>query len=129
MPPGPGISTSPPDADGSPGLDLRLLKAYGGGMRDHLKRVFSEVDSAFALVIALTMSVLGLFSITSNALANCPGTYTRAVTLPACYRFAREHRRSVEVRLEILDPTDLEVCERSFDGQLTPRMSLRGTMA
>lgn len=39
-------------------------------MKDHLKRLASDVDSAVALGIALIMSVLGLFSVTSNAVMN-----------------------------------------------------------
>ncbi|MCW2887004.1 MAG: hypothetical protein QOE54_7110 [Streptosporangiaceae bacterium] len=39
------------------------------------------------------------------------GTYIRAVTLPECVGFARRDRRALLVRLEILDPTDEEVCD------------------
>jgi hypothetical protein len=39
------------------------------------------------------------------------GTYTRAVTLPACIEAARPGRRVLQVRLEILDPSALSVCE------------------
>ena len=40
------------------------------------------------------------------------GTYTRAVTLPQCVETARLNRRAVEFRIEIIDPTDAEACER-----------------
>lgn len=40
------------------------------------------------------------------------GTYMRAVTLPECVANARRERRTLLVRLEILDPADIEVCER-----------------
>jgi hypothetical protein len=38
-------------------------------MGNFVKRVISEIDSALALSIALTMSILGLFSTTSSRLA------------------------------------------------------------
>jgi hypothetical protein len=40
------------------------------------------------------------------------GTYLRAVTLPQCVAGARERRRSITVRIEIIDPTDARVCAR-----------------
>ncbi|GAA0973540.1 hypothetical protein GCM10009555_028430 [Acrocarpospora macrocephala] len=40
------------------------------------------------------------------------GTYVRAVTLPECVDHARLSRRALVFRLEILDPTDPELCER-----------------
>jgi hypothetical protein len=40
------------------------------------------------------------------------GTYLRAVTLPECVHNARERRRSITVRIEIIDPTDPKVCAR-----------------
>lgn len=40
------------------------------------------------------------------------GTFTRAVTLPQCVESARRDRRALEFRLEIIDPTDAEACER-----------------
>ena len=40
------------------------------------------------------------------------GTYLRAVTLPECVDNARRERRALLIRVEILDPTDAEVCER-----------------
>ena len=40
------------------------------------------------------------------------GTYLRAVTLPQCVANARERRRSVAMRIEIIDPTDATVCAR-----------------
>jgi hypothetical protein len=40
------------------------------------------------------------------------GTYTRAVTLPECVRSARQERRNLLVRLEIIDPTDESLCEK-----------------
>lgn len=40
------------------------------------------------------------------------GTYMRAVTLPECVTNAKRERRALLVRLEILDPSDPEVCER-----------------
>ncbi|MBF6174834.1 hypothetical protein [Nocardia blacklockiae] len=40
------------------------------------------------------------------------GTHARVVTLPDCFRQAQEGRREVHVRMEILDPTDLDACNR-----------------
>jgi hypothetical protein len=39
------------------------------------------------------------------------GTYIRAVTLPRCVEAARLERRTLLVRLEIIDPTDEELCD------------------
>ncbi|MCK2218032.1 hypothetical protein MF672_030210 [Actinomadura sp. ATCC 31491] len=39
------------------------------------------------------------------------GTYLRAVTLPACVAAARRDKRHLTVRVEVIDPTDAEVCE------------------
>ncbi|MEU4577713.1 hypothetical protein ACBI99_04055 [Nonomuraea sp. ATR24] len=39
------------------------------------------------------------------------GTYLRAVTLPVCVAAARRDKRHLTVRIEIIDPTDAEVCE------------------
>lgn len=39
------------------------------------------------------------------------GTYLRAVTLPACIGAARRDKRHLVLRIEIIDPGDLEVCE------------------
>lgn len=39
------------------------------------------------------------------------GTYIRAVTLPGCVADARRERRALLVRLEIIDPSDEEVCD------------------
>jgi hypothetical protein len=39
------------------------------------------------------------------------GTYIRAVTLPECVGYASRDRRALLVRLEILDPTDEDVCD------------------
>ncbi|MFD0784030.1 hypothetical protein ACFQZ8_08895 [Micromonospora azadirachtae] len=39
------------------------------------------------------------------------GTYTRVVTLPECVEKARRDRRSLSFRLEILDPSDIDLCE------------------
>jgi hypothetical protein len=40
------------------------------------------------------------------------GTYTRAITLPQCVDNARRERRPLQMRLEILDPTDEELCRK-----------------
>ncbi|MFR9776403.1 hypothetical protein ACL02O_10140 [Micromonospora sp. MS34] len=40
------------------------------------------------------------------------GTYTRAVTLPECLEHARRRNATLHVAVEIIDPTDEEVCER-----------------
>ncbi|MBB5078792.1 hypothetical protein [Nonomuraea endophytica] len=40
------------------------------------------------------------------------GAYVRAVTLPECLGRARQGRRALLVRLEILDPNDIHLCER-----------------
>ncbi|MGR6921423.1 hypothetical protein ACU635_44875 [[Actinomadura] parvosata] len=39
------------------------------------------------------------------------GTYLRAVTLPACVAAARKDKRHLRVSVEIIDPTNVEVCE------------------
>jgi hypothetical protein len=39
------------------------------------------------------------------------GTYIRAVTLPECVASARRDRRTLQIRLEIIDPTDERVCQ------------------
>jgi hypothetical protein len=43
------------------------------------------------------------------------GTYLRAVTLPECIENARRRKGRLQVRLEILDPTDEAVCQRYAD--------------
>lgn len=40
------------------------------------------------------------------------GTYLRAVTLPSCVEAARRDRRALEFRIEIIDPTNTQACER-----------------
>lgn len=40
------------------------------------------------------------------------GTYLRAVTLPRCIDHARQEKRGLRIRLQIIDPTDEEVCDR-----------------
>jgi hypothetical protein len=40
------------------------------------------------------------------------GTYTRLVTLPDCVQNARHRRRELRMYIEILDPSDLLLCER-----------------
>jgi len=40
------------------------------------------------------------------------GTHTRVVTLPECLREAHRDRRELRVRMEILDPTDFDLCSR-----------------
>jgi hypothetical protein len=39
------------------------------------------------------------------------GSFTKAVTLPECVQRARENERGLTVRLEILDPTNHDLCE------------------
>jgi hypothetical protein len=39
------------------------------------------------------------------------GTYIRAVTLPECVAAARREKRHLTIRLEIIDPSNEEVCE------------------
>lgn len=40
------------------------------------------------------------------------GTHTRVVTLPECLKESHQSRRELRVRMEILDPTDLDLCSR-----------------
>lgn len=40
------------------------------------------------------------------------GTYTRAVTLPECLKHARRRNATLQFAVEIIDPTDEEVCDR-----------------
>ncbi len=50
------------------------------------------------------------------------GTYLRAVTLPECVRKAQEQRRSLTMKIDIVNPADLQACEayarfrRTFHG-------------
>ncbi|WP_088795889.1 MULTISPECIES: hypothetical protein [unclassified Streptomyces] len=50
------------------------------------------------------------------------GTYLRAVTLPECVRKAQEQRRSLTMKIDIVNPSDAQACEayarfrRTFDG-------------
>lgn len=39
------------------------------------------------------------------------GTYLRAVTLPTCVAAARKDKKHLTFRIEVIDPTDAEVCE------------------
>lgn len=39
------------------------------------------------------------------------GTHTRVITIPDCIAIARPDRRVLQMRLEIIDPTDLDLCE------------------
>lgn len=39
------------------------------------------------------------------------GTYLRAITLPECVAAARKVKRHLTVRIEIIDPSNVEVCE------------------
>jgi hypothetical protein len=55
------------------------------------------------------------------------GTYTRAVTLPQCVEAARRDRRALQFRLEIIDPTDAEVCKRYEDFRRSVSMTPDGT--
>lgn len=50
------------------------------------------------------------------------GTYIRAVTLPECVANARRDRRALRIRLEIIDPTNEQVCARyaRFRQSLSP---------
>jgi hypothetical protein len=50
------------------------------------------------------------------------GTYIRAVTLPDCVDIARREKRALYVQLEIIDPTDENVCRRyaDFRSSLSP---------
>jgi hypothetical protein len=50
------------------------------------------------------------------------GTYLRAVTLPECVANARREKRPLRVQLEIIDPTDEELCKAyaQFRSSLTP---------
>ncbi|MGH3933840.1 MAG: hypothetical protein ACRDS1_02465 [Pseudonocardiaceae bacterium] len=55
------------------------------------------------------------------------GTFTRAVTLPECIARARENGRALTVRLEILDPTDDDLCEHYAVFQRSTSQTLDGT--
>ncbi len=55
------------------------------------------------------------------------GTFIRAVTLPECIERAREKGRALTVRLEILDPTDDDVCEHYAVFQRSMSQTLDGT--
>jgi hypothetical protein len=55
------------------------------------------------------------------------GTYIRAVTLPECIERARDEGRALTMRLEILDPTNEEVCEHYAGYQRSVSTTLDGT--
>jgi hypothetical protein len=50
------------------------------------------------------------------------GTYIRAVTLPECINNARQRKGRLTIRLEIIDPTNADACERyaEFRSSLSP---------
>ncbi len=57
------------------------------------------------------------------------GAYLRAVTLPECIRNARQRKSQLQVRLEIVDPTNEVTCQRyaKFKGALmTDDLDVRG---
>ncbi|MEE6259707.1 hypothetical protein [Plantactinospora sonchi] len=56
------------------------------------------------------------------------GTYTRAVTLPECIEHARRRNGTLDFGIEIIDPTDEQVCERyaQFRRSLSPRPDATG---
>jgi hypothetical protein len=56
------------------------------------------------------------------------GTYTRAVTLPECVATARSEQRPLRMQLEIIDPTDEELCKTyaQFRSSLAPRADRTG---
>lgn len=56
------------------------------------------------------------------------GTYIRAVTLPECVANARREQRPLRVQVEILDPTDEQLCETyaQFRTSLTPEADRTG---
>lgn len=55
------------------------------------------------------------------------GTFIRAVTLPECIRRAREIGRALTVRLEILDPTNDDLCEQYAVFQRSVSHTVDGT--
>lgn len=55
------------------------------------------------------------------------GTFIRAVTLPECIQRAREDGRALTVRLEILDPTNDDLCEHYAVFQRSMSKTLDGT--
>lgn len=55
------------------------------------------------------------------------GTFIRAVTLPECLRRAREVGRALTVRLEILDPTNDDLCEQYAVFQRSVSHTVDGT--
>lgn len=57
------------------------------------------------------------------------GTYTRAMTLPLCVARARDNipRRGLEIRLLILDPLNVRLCERYADYRTTISSRVDGT--
>ncbi|MFC6016893.1 hypothetical protein ACFP2T_11830 [Plantactinospora solaniradicis] len=56
------------------------------------------------------------------------GTFTRAVTLPECIEHARRRNGTLDFGIEIIDPTDEQVCERyaQFRRSLSPRPDATG---
>lgn len=99
--------------------------------QEHLRERLERVSQMEGLLTSIQRTVEGLtaarFAIgteVSEALAQArndtdrwifkggTGAYTRVVTLPHCVRQAKRHRRELQVRMEILDPTDQDACER-----------------
>lgn len=78
-------------------------------------RVLTGSQLADALAAARDGTVVWLFR-------GGTGTYLRAVTLPECVRTARLNRRRLEVKIQIIDPTDAAVCGRyaRFRNTLAP---------
>ncbi|MGI5215723.1 hypothetical protein [Plantactinospora sp. CA-290183] len=58
------------------------------------------------------------------------GTFTRAVTLPECIEHARRRNGTLDFGIEIIDPTDEQVCERyaQFRRSLAPRTDGTGEL-
>jgi hypothetical protein len=67
-------------------------------------QILSGAEIGRALALARQETDVWLFK-------GSTATFVRAVTLPECVDAARRNGRSLVVRLEILDPTNLELCE------------------
>jgi hypothetical protein len=116
-------------ADASPDVRTTLIEAHNSLVRlpAQIERITAidgmVADTRAALEEASTIRVLHGDEI-DRALINAraearewifrggTATFVRAVALPECVRVARQNRRVLTVRMEILDPTNHDLCRR-----------------
>ncbi|RAY16452.1 hypothetical protein DPM19_06165 [Actinomadura craniellae] len=96
------------------GLSERLshIERFEGVVAD-TKRALDETTAVRIIDGAQVEPVLAAARRTTDrwVFKGGTGTYIRAKTLPECVATARRERRTLLFRLEIIDPTDTEVCD------------------